>query len=72
MGSGDDIDMDFDVDLGGGGADFNSSFSEPNPISDLTSNTGAEETQSASTSGTESELPNMADLGVDFTDNTGI
>lgn len=76
---GDDEDFSFD-DLGGGGggseptdmnSSFASSFEEHNPINDLFS---SEESSSSSGSEqeTSSELPNMSDLGVDFTDNTGM
>lgn len=74
----DDEQMDLDVDVhggGGGGRSFNAGFEERNPIADLASESGGEE--EASTGGAEAnepaggELPNMADLGIDFTDNTG-
>lgn len=70
--SGDDINMDFDVDLGGGGgSDFNSSFSESNPIADLANEVGGTESETSAEPAGETELPSMSDLGMDFTDNTG-
>ena len=74
--SGDDEDMDLDIDINtsGGSRNFNSDFAESNPIADLaaeteTSTGGGEEVSFEEPAG---ELPNMADLGVDFTDNTGV
>lgn len=64
-----DINLDVDVDSGGG---FNSSFEGRNPIADLTASSepSSEETSSSETSSSETSLPNMGDLGIDFTDNT--
>lgn len=71
--TGDDEDMDFDIDIHNEGPrDFNSDFSESNPIADLaaeTSEPAGAETTFEEPSG--AELPSMSDLGVDFTDNTG-
>ena len=68
----DDEPLDFGEDESDTVNNFNMEFSSPSSdvgsappeIADL----GSEETSSSS----ETELPNMADLGVDFTDNTGI
>ena len=75
-GFGDDEKMDLDINMrggGGGSRDFNSNFEERNPIADLAA--GAEEGGTEEMGGgaeeAAAELPNMADLGVDFTDNTG-
>ena len=73
----DDEDMNFDIDINNNGPrDFNSDFTETNPIADLAASAseGGEETSGTETGTVETttELPNMADLGVDFTDNTGV
>lgn len=74
----DDEALDLDIDINQEGPrDFNSDFTERNPIRDL-ANEVNQETTSIETSAPEettstgAELPNMADLGVDFTDNTGV
>lgn len=77
--TGDDLDdEEFSFDEGpseppsGGPVDFNDNFEESNPIADLVSATSGETSETSGTETSGPELPPMADLGVDFTDNTGV
>lgn len=63
MSFGDDDSLDININTSPN-QEFASSFEEQNPIQDLVDSSSTESSEMST------ELPNMADLGVDFTDNT--
>ena len=65
-----DVNIDFNSSFGGGGGLSNPMADLANETSTETETGGGEELGGAETA-TATELPNMADIGVDFTDNTG-